>query len=69
MIAHDKQGKGYGRKALDLLCEYVRGRPNADYLYSSYVPGKDGPENFYLNYGFEKTGEMIEYEVEIRFKL
>lgn len=72
MIDHRYQKKGYGKKALDLLVEYVRQRPNADYLYSSYSEGEHGPEGFYLKYGFEKTGELTdgtEGEIVIRIKL
>ncbi|UYP46781.1 hypothetical protein NEF87_003066 [Candidatus Lokiarchaeum ossiferum] len=69
MIAKEHQGKGYGKKGLDLLCNYVRSRPNAEYLYSSYEPGEHGPKMFYLKYGFEETGEKIDHEIEIRMKL
>jgi len=69
MIDQKHQCKGYAKNALDLLCDYVRTRPNADYLYASYGPGKNGPEKFYLKYGFEKTGKMMEHEIVIRIKL
>ncbi len=70
MIDKDQQGKGYGKAALKLLMEYVRNRPNAEYLYSSYEPGEFGPENFYLEkIGFEKTDKMLGDEVMIRIKL
>jgi diamine N-acetyltransferase len=69
MIDRKYQKKGYGKKALDLLCKYVRKRPNADYLYASYEEGENGPERFYHKYGFEKTGEILEDEIVIRLKL
>ena len=52
MIDKNHQGKGYGRVALNLILEYVRNRPNAEYMYSSYEPGEFGPEKFYI----EKMG-------------
>ena len=59
MIDHRFQKKGFGRKAIELLIEYVRTRPDADYLYCSYSEGEHGPEGFYLEkMGFEKTGEL-----------
>lgn len=69
MIDHRFQKKGYGKKAVNLLVEYVRTRPNAEYLYSSYSEGEHGPEGFYMKYGFEKTGELSEGEIVIRIKV
>ena len=70
MIDKNHQGKGYGKAALKLILEYVRNRPDADYLYSSYEPGEFGPENFYLEkMGFEKTEKMLGDEIMIRTKL
>lgn len=70
MIDKSLQGKGYGKAALKKILDYVRIRPDAEYLYSSYEPGEHGPENFYLEkMGFEKTGKMIGNEVMISIKL
>jgi diamine N-acetyltransferase len=72
MIDHRYQKRGYGKQAVDLLIEYVKTRPNADYLYCSYSLGEHGPEGFYLKYGFEKTGEKTpgpDGEIVIRIKI
>ncbi len=69
MVAAEHQRKGYGRRALDLLVEHVRARPGAKELLSSYVPGDDGPGEFYRRYGFVETGEVDEDEVVIRLEL
>lgn len=69
MIAAEQQGKGYGRRALDLVVEQVRGLPGATELRTSYVPGEAGPRDFYLRYGFEETGEVDEGEHVIRLGL
>jgi diamine N-acetyltransferase len=69
MIDAEHQGRGYGRAALDLLVDYVRSRPGATELFSSYVPGDDGPGGFYLRYGFVETGEVEGDEVVIRLQL
>lgn len=69
MIAGEHQGQGYGRAALDLVVDHVRGRPGATELLSSYVPGEHGPRAFYLAYGFEETGEVEGTEVVIRLPL
>jgi diamine N-acetyltransferase len=69
MVAREHQGKGYGRRALDLVVERVRGLPGATELRTSYVPGTHGPRDFYLRYGFEETGEVDEGEHVIRLEL
>lgn len=69
MVAAEHQGNGYGRRALDLVVERVRGLPSARELLSSYVPGDDGPARFYRSYGFVETGELDEGEAVIRLEL
>jgi diamine N-acetyltransferase len=69
MIAAEHQGKGYGRRALDALVEHVRSRPGARELKSSFVPGDDGPGEFYRRYGFVETGEVDDGERVIRLDL
>ena len=69
MIAAEHQGKGYGRRALDLVAEHVRTRPGAAELVSSYVPGEDGPRDFYVRYGFVETGAIEDGEAVIRLGL
>jgi len=69
MVDQNHQGQGFGKIALDLLCEYVRTLPNADFLYGSYQPGELGPEKFYHRYGFEDIDEMEENEQVMRIKL
>jgi len=69
MVAAQHQGKGYGRRALDLVVEHVRSLPGARVLGSSFVPGEHGPQAFYLRYGFVETGEVDEGERVIRLDL
>ena len=69
MIAKEHQGKGYGSKAMDVIIEHVKTRPNATELTLSCVPGDDGPEQFYIRRGFEFTGEIDEGEKVYRLKL
>lgn len=63
MIAEGFQRRGYGRRALELLIEYVRTRPGATALMTSWVPGDGTPEPFYRKLGFEPTGEVDEGEI------
>lgn len=69
MIAGPYQGKGYGRKAIELLVEYVKTRPGARELSASYVPIEGGPEGFYRRMGFEPTGEVHDGEIVMRLTL
>jgi len=69
MIAGPYQGKGYGRKAIDLLIEYVKTRPGASELLTSYVPIEGGPEEFYRKLGFEPTGDVDDGEIVVKLQL
>ncbi|MFJ8645393.1 GNAT family N-acetyltransferase [Streptomyces sp. NPDC093546] len=61
-IAADEQGKGYGRFAVEAVCEEIR-RRGGTRATVTWVPGKDGPEGFYLGLGFQPTGEKAEDEI------
>jgi diamine N-acetyltransferase len=63
------QGRGYGTRALDLVCDYVRTRPTGDVLMTSAVQGEGGPTPFYLRYGFELTGDVVDDEPVFRLQL
>jgi diamine N-acetyltransferase len=56
MIGEPYQGRGYGRKALELLCAHVKTRPGAAVLETSCVPAPGGPGPFYEKMGFVYTG-------------
>jgi diamine N-acetyltransferase len=58
MIDAKYQGRGYGRKALDLVIKRVRKRPWAKALTLSVVRGEGGPEAFYEKFGFIFTGKV-----------
>ena len=69
MIDERYQKLGFGKRAMDLLLDYVRSRPGAHELRLSCHPGEDGPEAFYRRYGFALTGKMLENEAEMRIDL
>ena len=69
MIAGEHQGKGYGRRAMELRIEHVKTRPGAKELLLSYVPGEGSPEGFYRRLGFELTGEENEGKIMARLRL
>ena len=69
MLGADHQRKGYGTQALDLLVDYVRGRPDASEIIVGAVPGDGSPQPFYERYGFVETGEVRHGEVILRLEL
>lgn len=62
MVDSRYQRHGFGRRALELLIDHVRTRPNARKLLLSYVPAEGSPEPFYAQLGFVNTGEVDDGE-------
>ncbi len=60
MIDARYQGMGFGKKAIDLLVEHVRTRPNATELMTSVMQIEGGPQGFYERVGFKLTGEYAD---------
>jgi diamine N-acetyltransferase len=56
-VAAGEQGRGVGRFAVDAVAAEVR-RRGGGVLTTTWHPGDDGPEGFYLALGFRKTGEL-----------
>ncbi|MFH8477097.1 GNAT family N-acetyltransferase [Streptomyces sp. NPDC018000] len=56
-IAAGEQGRGYGRFAVESVAAEIR-RRGGTRLSTTWHPGEDGPEGFYLGLGFRPTGEM-----------
>ncbi len=70
MIGGEYQGRGYGKKAVELLIQHLKER-GIFRLKTSYGQGKGSPEEFYKKLGFVPNGEMYGEETgaEIRFFL
>jgi len=69
MIAAEHQRKGYGRRAIEGLVEYVKSGLDATELRASHVPIEGGPGEFYGKLGFEETGQIVHGERVIRLPL
>ncbi|MBT8165219.1 MAG: GNAT family N-acetyltransferase [Acidimicrobiia bacterium] len=69
MLAEGQQRKGYGTRALELLVEYVRSRPNATEIIVGAIPGEGSPQAFYERFGFVPTGEVKGGEVQLKLEL
>jgi GNAT superfamily N-acetyltransferase len=65
MIDQHYQRLGFGRRAMDLVEDYVRNRPGGDRVFLSYVPGPGGPGAFYRSLGYEETGSEDHGEREM----
>lgn len=59
------QRRGIGRRILDLVVDQCR-HWGAETLLTSWVPDRGTPGPFYLAYGFEPTGNIVDDEVEAR---
>ena len=51
MIDARYQSLGFGRRALSLIIDRVKTRPNATQLLTSVVQGEGSPQSFYLYNG------------------
>ncbi|MFG3505963.1 GNAT family N-acetyltransferase [Streptomyces sp. NPDC047821] len=55
-IAAGEQGRGYGRFAVESVAAEIR-RRGGTRMTTTWVPGDNGAEKFYLALGFRPTGE------------
>jgi diamine N-acetyltransferase len=69
MIAEPYQGRGYGRRALDLVIEHVSARPGATALLTGAHPGPDSAIPFYESMGFVLTGEVDPEDGELEMRI
>lgn len=61
-VDQHEQRKGYGRFAVDAVCEEIL-RRGQKRVTVTWTPGEGGPEEFYRWLGIRRTGEMSEDEV------
>ena len=68
MIAYPYQGKGFGKKAMEILFEHLNAQGVPE-LYTSCSLGEGSPEFFYRKLGFVPTGGKYGEEIELVFKI
>ncbi|MFF4495727.1 GNAT family N-acetyltransferase [Streptomyces sp. NPDC001272] len=56
-IAGNRQGRGYGRFAVQAVAEEIR-RRGGKHVYVTWKPAEHNAEPFYLGLGFRRTGEV-----------
>jgi diamine N-acetyltransferase len=69
MIDTCYQGRGFGKRAVELLIDHVRSRPGARELGVSCVPGDGSPCPFYEKMGFQYTGSEDDGELVMKLML
>lgn len=69
MVDAAHQGKGYGRAAVLALIEEIQALPECGEIYLSLVPGNEAAEGLYQSVGFERTGEIEDGEIVMRYVL
>lgn len=69
MIDHRFQGKGYGRRAMELALEKIRRAGVFDRVQLYYVPGNEKARALYRNLGFEETGNTLDGEIQMELIL
>lgn len=69
MIADSHQRKGYGKRVLQLIVDYVRSRPGGTAITVGAVPDEGSPQPFYESFGFVATGEVKSGEVILKLEL
>jgi len=71
MIDQEYQHRGYGKRAVELVLEFVRAFPcgKADYCWLSYEPENIVAKELYASFGFTETGEKDGEELIAVLKL
>lgn len=69
LIDERHQRRGYGTATLDAVVAYVRARPGATELLTSYSEGEGNPRPFYERYGFVATDRVVDDERVLRLPL
>ena len=66
MIDRRYQGKGYGRRAMELALDFIRTFPagEAKFCWLSFEPGNEAAKNLYHSFGFEDQPEHFDAEEE-----
>ncbi|MGN7116803.1 GNAT family N-acetyltransferase [Lysinibacillus odysseyi] len=64
MIDHKFQGKGYGRKAMELIIAELQKNEDCDAIYLSTEPHNEVAKKLYKSLGFKSTNRVVDGEEE-----
>lgn len=65
MIDERYQNKGYGKKALNLIIEWVKTEKDCKKLVTTYIEGNEQARLLYTKVGFEPMSELLDGEVDM----
>lgn len=69
MIDYRHQGKGYGRRAMELALEKIRRAGLFCRVQLYYVPGNEKARALYRSLGFGETGSTLDGEIQMELIL
>lgn len=67
MIDEKFQGRGFGKAATLAVIEKMKLTEDCNEIYLSFVPENANAEKLYKSVGFERTGEISEGEIVMRY--
>ncbi len=67
MIDEKFQGKGFGKAATLAVIEELKKNEDCKEIYLSFYPENTNAERLYKNIGFERTGEISQGEIVMRY--
>ena len=68
MIGQQYQGRGYGRKALEVLIKEAQMNRDCSHIVADYVVGNEKMKHLLTSLGFQETG-FIEENNEVAMRL
>ncbi|KAA9005656.1 GNAT family N-acetyltransferase [Histidinibacterium aquaticum] len=68
MIGSEHQGQGFGTSAMHHAISWARARGNSAFQ-TSVVPGNHAALRFYVSLGLNRTGRVVEDEIELTMGL
>ena len=69
MIAEEKQGKGYGREAMEFALNMIKESNKFDCVYLDYVPENVVGRHLYDSLGFKETGDIDDGEIVMKLDI
>ncbi len=69
MMDKKHQGKGYGKKAIELFLDLMKKEKGNIAVCTSFEPENTVADKLYESMGFKKTGEILEGEVVMEIQL
>jgi diamine N-acetyltransferase len=69
MVDAEHQGKGYGKAVMQKALDFLSTKEDCREIWLSFEPENKGAEKLYLSLGFEHTGEMLDNEVCMRYRV